>query len=108
VHDPHKLAVLEPRPDDDVKFFQGMLEAMARIEAEGYAKLQTLGASPLKRVLSAGGGSNNIAWCRMRARELGVPVTAATHTKASLGVALLAKQGWMTQHERNTTAGYKS
>ena len=89
-NDPQLRPVLEPRPDDDVKFFQAMLEGMAAIEAEGYRALADLGAPAPYRVLTAGGGSINTAWRKIRERKLGVPVTTAEHSEASYGSALLA------------------
>ena len=83
---------LEPRPDNDVKFFQAMLEGMATIEAEGYNALSGLGAPRVKKVFTAGGGSANPAWRTIRELKLGVPVTIAEHSEASYGAALLAKQ----------------
>ena len=65
---------LTPRPVDDVRFLHGMLEGMARIEAQGYARLAELGATPLRRVISAGGGSKNEVWHHIRQNQLGVPV----------------------------------
>ena len=84
------LVVLEPRPDDDVEFFQAMLEGIARIEKQGYDILARLGAPKVKRVITTGGGSANPAWSRLRERILGVPVTTAVHAEASYGAALLA------------------
>ena len=98
LNDPHKQAVLEPRPKDDTQFFQAILEGIASIEAEGYAKLQQLGASPVQRVYTTGGGSQNLAWCKIRQRKLGVPLLDAAHNEASMGAALLAKQGWLHAH----------
>jgi sugar (pentulose or hexulose) kinase len=89
-NDPRMQAVLEPRPDDDVEFFQAMLEGIARIEKQGYDALASLGAPNVNRVISAGGGSANPAWTRLRERLLGVPVTTATHAEASYGAAILA------------------
>ena len=90
INDPHLLPRLEPRPADPVAFLHGLLESMARIEAEGYRLLQTLGASPLKRVYSAGGGARNAAWTALRARQLGVPVERSQQPEAAYGTALLA------------------
>jgi sugar (pentulose or hexulose) kinase len=95
--DPDKIPVLEPRPDDDVIFFQAILEGIASIEAEGYAKLQALGASKAKRVYTTGGGSVNQAWRRIRATRLGLPILKPQYSEASIGAALLAKQGWRTR-----------
>ena len=90
VNDPHLLPRLEPRPADPVAFLHGLLESMARIEADGYRLLQTLGTTPLKRVYSAGGGSHNAAWTALRAKQLGVPVARSQHPEAAYGTALLA------------------
>ena len=93
-NDPDKAPVLEPRPQNNVVFFQGMLEGIATIEAAGYAKLQTLGAAKLKRVYTTGGGSHNIPWRTIRQLKLNVPMLTPVHSEASYGTALLAKQGW--------------
>ncbi|MEJ5212099.1 MAG: FGGY-family carbohydrate kinase, partial [Burkholderiales bacterium] len=61
--------------------------------AQGYQRLVALGASPLRRVYTTGGGARNAAWTAIRARLLGVPVTAARHTEAAYGAARLAQQG---------------
>ena len=93
VNDPDLAPRLTPRPPDDVQFLHGMLEGIARIEAQGYQRLASLGASPLKRVMTAGGGAKNETWAAMRAALLGVPVTAAKHGEAAFGAARLARLG---------------
>ncbi|GBF88954.1 xylulose kinase [Raphidocelis subcapitata] len=94
VNDPGLEPRLEPRPADDAVFLQGLLESMARIEGEAYSLLRRLGASPLREVVTAGGGARNEKWTAMRAAALGVPVRAAGRGEASYGAALLARQGW--------------
>ncbi len=84
---------LEPRPADRVRFLHGILEGIARIEAEGYARLKELGAPAPKRVLTTGGGAVNPTWMRIRNRLLGVPVERADRTEAALGAACLALKG---------------
>ena len=93
VNDPDLAPRLAPRPPDDAEFLHGLLEGLARIEARGYALLAGLGASPLARVDTAGGGASNLAWARIRERLLGVPVARAAHTEAAYGAALLARDG---------------
>lgn len=93
VNDCHKQSKIQPRPDSSIDFFQGLLEGIASIEAEGYKKLASLGAIPVKRIFTAGGGSKNPAWTKIRQQILGVPVTSAIHSEASYGSALLAKKG---------------
>lgn len=93
VNDPLLAPRLEPRPQDDMEFLHGLLEGMARIEAQGYRRLAELGASPLKTVATAGGGAQNEAWRKIRQGLLGVPVTDAVHTEAAYGAARLAQLG---------------
>ncbi len=90
VNDPELAPVLEPLPGDSATFFQGMLEGMARIEAEGYALLAQLGAPMLREVRTTGGGAENAAWTRIRARLLGVEMKKARSESAAYGTALLA------------------
>jgi len=92
VSDPQLQPRLEPRPDDDVQFFQAILEGIAGIEAEGYSILSRLGAPRVKKVFTAGGGSSNPAWRKIREYKLGVPVVIAEHSEASYGAALLARR----------------
>ena len=93
VNDPHLPPRLEPRPENRTEFLHGMLEGLARIEAQGYAKLKELGATPLAKVVSAGGGAKNPAYTRIRSRLLGVPVTLAAEHEACYGTARLACWG---------------
>jgi sugar (pentulose or hexulose) kinase len=91
--DPELRPRITPVPEDRVRFLQGLLEGMARIEAEGYALLSKLGAPAPTRVVTTGGGSVNSTWEAIRHRALGVPVRAATHQEAAYGSALLALRG---------------
>ena len=91
--DPDLAPRLAPRPPDDIRFFQGMLEGMAGIEHQGYRLLANLGAPYPTSVRSVGGGAKNPAWTRIRERLLGVPVLTPAHQEAAYGAALLAKQG---------------
>ena len=93
IHDPTLAPQLQPRPSDRVEFLHGLLESIARIEAQGYRLLESLGATPLERVLTAGGGAKNPAWRAIRQRHLGVSVTSATQTEAAYGTAQLALRG---------------
>ena len=93
VSDPALAPRITPRPADDAVFFQGLLEGIASIEARAYAGLRELGAPALQRVISVGGGAQNVAWTEIRRRALGVPVSMAENTEASFGAALLALHG---------------
>jgi sugar (pentulose or hexulose) kinase len=93
VNDPAYAPRLDPRPADDRLFLQGMLEGIARIEAQAYAKLADLGASPLASIRTVGGGAANPAWSIIRHKALGVPARPPLSEHAAVGTALLAWRG---------------
>ena len=93
VNDPNLAPRLEPRPQSDRDFLAGLLASMARIEAQGYEKLQELGASNLTKIYTAGGGAQNDTWTKIRQNKLQSPVLVAKETQAAYGTALLAMQG---------------
>lgn len=99
INDPELLPQLEPYPDNSIKFLQGLLESIARIEAQGYQLLQQLGTTPLKQVYTAGGGAKNPTWTAIRHRYLQVPMRHPIHTEAAYGTALLAFQGYGNRHQ---------
>jgi xylulokinase len=92
INDPDLPPRLSPQPANPVHFLQGLLTAMARIEAQGYQVLTHLGAPELQRVFTSGGGSRNPIWQQIRQRILGVPVLVAKQQEAAWGVAHLAQQ----------------
>ncbi|MBR0932384.1 FGGY-family carbohydrate kinase [Bradyrhizobium jicamae] len=93
IADPALAARITPRPAEDCRFFQGLLEGIASVEALAYRQLARLGAPGLRRVIGIGGGARNDAWTKIRHRVLGVPVSIAEQTEASYGAALLAMNG---------------
>jgi sugar (pentulose or hexulose) kinase len=97
VNDPDLEPLLTPRPPEDARFFQGILEGIARIEVQGYRRLAELGAPWPARVISTGGGAANSAWRTIRSQLLGIPVVAAAHQEAAYGTALLALRGVAAQ-----------
>ena len=90
VNSPEMMPRLEPLPGNSVTFFQGMLEGIARIEAQGYELLEKLGAPAITTVYTAGGGARNPAWERIRERILRVKMEKARSGHAAYGSALLA------------------
>ncbi len=94
INDPELKPRLEPRPSDPVEFLHGLLESMARIEAQGYALLQTMGTATVTKVYTAGGGAKNAIWTKIRDRHLPnlqPPNTDTLKTEAAYGSALLAR-----------------
>lgn len=98
ISDPTLEPKLTPRPANPVDFLHGLLEGIARIEAQGYERLVELGATPPTQIFTAGGGAKNTTWMTIRQRLLSTPVTTATATAAAFGTAGLALQGLKTLH----------
>jgi D-ribulokinase len=93
INNPNLQPQLDPRPDDPIAFLHGLLESMARIEAQGYTCLKALGATPLTTLYTAGGGAQNSAWTAIRQRYVSVPLRSPLNTEAAYGTARLAQEG---------------
>jgi sugar (pentulose or hexulose) kinase len=106
VADPYLAPRLQPRPAGDRVFLQGLLEGMAAIEVRGYRLLEELGAPPVRRVVSIGGGARNEAWRIIRENFLGVPVGIAQHQEAAYGAALLAWDAVVRTNKNTIYAAY--
>lgn len=90
INDPEMQPQLSPRPENDIEFFQAMLEGMAAIEKRGYDLLHSLGAPHPQIIYTNGGGAVNEPWQRIRESKLQIPVTKAQHLQAAYGAALIA------------------
>ena len=99
VNDPALASRVSPRPAQDARFLQGLLEGVTQVEALGYQRLQALGASAPQRLFTVGGGASNPAWQRIRERVLGLPLLPAAHQQAACGTARLA---WRAIQEQAT------
>ncbi len=97
INDPQLPPRLAPRPDDDARFFHGMLEGIANIEKQGYALLEKLGAPYPDSIRSSGGGAKNDLWTRIRRNRLGVMMVSAEQQQACYGAARLAQSGLDSQ-----------
>lgn len=93
LNDPDLQPRLEPRPANDAEYLHGLLESLAHIERQGYQLLESLGATPVQEIFTAGGGAHNPAWRRIRERVLERPVRIDAHTEAAVGAAMLAAKG---------------
>lgn len=63
--------------------------------------LKDLGATPVEQVFTAGGGSKNEKWIKIRERVLDLPVLRALQTEAAYGAALLAQKCKVINGEGN-------
>ncbi|MEM9755719.1 MAG: FGGY-family carbohydrate kinase, partial [Pseudomonadota bacterium] len=89
INDPDYPPRLMPRPEDDAVFLHGLLEGIARIEAQCYDAIVARGGPEPKPLITAGGGAKNPVFEAIRARELGRSISAARHTEAAVGAARL-------------------
>ena len=91
VDHPQLEPILEPRPVSDARFLQALLEGITAIEQQGWQRLQELGAPPIRRIITLGGGARNAQWRRLRQRVLGLPILNRPNLSAARGMALLAQ-----------------
>ncbi|MEY4354350.1 MAG: hypothetical protein RLZZ609_2591 [Cyanobacteriota bacterium] len=91
VDDPQLEPVLEPRPVSDSRFLQALLEGITAIEKEGWQRLREVGAPPIQRITTLGGGAHNAQWRLLRERMLGLPIRNRPKLSAARGMARLAQ-----------------
>jgi sugar (pentulose or hexulose) kinase len=101
VNDPELAPRLSPKVEDDVTFFQALLEGIADIEYTGYKLLEDLGAPYPESVKTTGGGGINTVWSQIREQKLGVPVVNSKHNSAAYGSALLAAKNYLAKTKGN-------
>tara|TARA_Y100001968_G_scaffold269919_1_gene260892 strand:- start:471 stop:1706 length:1236 start_codon:yes stop_codon:yes gene_type:complete len=89
IDNPNLLPKLEPRPVSDVLYLQAIFEGLAKIEAKGWQKLNSLGVELPKQIITIGGGAKNHAWKKIREREIGIPIKICNRPPAA-GVAHIA------------------
>ena len=90
VNDPNLTPRVAPRPADDAVFLQGLLEGIARIEAQCYREIEARGGGFPDAIYSAGGGAQNPAFTQIRAKALGIVPTRAESVEAAIGAARVA------------------
>lgn len=84
---------LTPRPKEDARFLQGILEGLTRVEAAGYAKLEELGGPRVGAIRHLGGGTRSRTWMALRSKALAAPCLPALDEEAAAGTARLAWRG---------------
>lgn len=89
IKDPHLPPRLVPRPKSDVAFLHGMMESIARIEAQCYDAMTAFQVPRPKVIYTAGGGGSNPVWNAIRMRVLGCDIQIPDETEAAVGIARL-------------------
>lgn len=92
INDPALTPRLTPRPASDVAFLHGLLESIARIEAQCYEAMAQMGAQRPTMILTAGGGGANPTWTSIRKRVLGCDIQTSSDNEAAVGIARLILQ----------------
>ena len=93
IDDPYLEPILEPRPVSDSLFLHGILEGLARIEAQGWEKFKSMNVEIPKKIITIGGGAGNPQWRRIRERLIGIPIKTCSK-QAAEGVARLALEAF--------------
>tara|TARA_B100001750_G_C15511360_1_gene603911 strand:- start:1484 stop:2764 length:1281 start_codon:yes stop_codon:yes gene_type:complete len=91
INDPNLQPILEPRPKDEVVFFQGVLEGITRVEKKCYERISQFGGGYPYKIFSVGGGANNEKWNILRANIIKAEIINPITNEAAFGAALLAK-----------------
>jgi sugar (pentulose or hexulose) kinase len=78
-------------PDtSDLELFTACMEGVAFIERFAFERISMLSGEKIEQIFSAGGGSNNDAWLRIRSSVMNLPVCKMKNTSGAAGVAILA------------------
>lgn len=89
VNDVNLAPRLAPRPKSDIIFLHGLMESIARIEAQCYTAMAEFGAVEPDVIYTAGGGASNPTWSAIRTRVIGVKIKSPKETEAAIGIARL-------------------
>ena len=89
IKDPNLEPRLTPRPESDMEFLHGMMESIARIEAQCYDAMRALQAPQLRAIYTAGGGASNPVWTAISKRVIGLDIQTPIETEAAVGIARL-------------------
>ena len=73
------------------QFLLNLLQGLANVEQLCYQQLEALGAAPLKRLYSVGGGTRNRVWMAHRKMYLNTLFTQADSLDAAFGVTRLIR-----------------
>ena len=89
VNDPGIQPRMSPRPSDDTAYLHGLLESIARIEAQCYEAIIERGGDRPTQLFTAGGGAANAAWTQIRSRVMDISIKQPREAEAAVGIAKL-------------------
>jgi len=79
-----------PEGLSDAEQFTANMEGVAYIERLAYELIENISQEKVKAVFSAGGGSNNNVWLKIRCNVLNRPIRKMKHVSGAAGAAMLA------------------
>ena len=98
INDPNVEPVLEPRPISDSLYLHALLEGLAKIEAQGWNKLISLGIKTPKKIITLGAGAKNPQWRKIRENIINIPIESS-YNQTAYGSALIAMKGFLNQNK---------
>ena len=84
------VSIDEVKPNNEIDFFQAILEGITSVEKLSYNKINEIGGEYPKKIYTVGGGGKNRLWNEIRKKILKVELEVALSVDASFGSALLA------------------
>lgn len=88
IADPNFMPQL-PQTSHRQRYLHALIEGLVDIEKRAYERLNQLGAAPIKRIFTLGGGTQNSVWMQLRQQSLAAPLAKAQSQDAAFGVTRL-------------------
>jgi len=80
----------KPQGLNQLEIFVANMEGLAYIEHYAYELIEKLSGEKIATVFTAGGGSNNDLWMKIRANVLNLPIKKMKNGSGAMGAAILA------------------
>jgi xylulokinase len=74
----------------NLEFYTACLEGVGYVERYGFELLETLGATPIRRVFVSGSGSKSAIWRKIRTNILNLPLCLPRFPDAAMGACIMA------------------
>lgn len=88
IADPNLQPII-PKTHTEIQLLQALIEGLVSVESQAYRKLESLGAPKLNQLYAVGGGTQNQAWCQLRALTLPATIAKPISQSAAFGVTCL-------------------
>jgi len=95
----------EPPDLSRLQSFAAGMEGVAYVERYAYELIEALSGEKVKRIYTAGGGSNSDTWLTIRANVLNLPIYKMKYVTGATGAAIIAASQTFYQSLTQATAG---